>query len=279
MTTPLYRVLHGTFVVRGHSLDGGTLRFVPDRPHELDALPSTHRLRFATDGSVCVKLEGIDAPAIHYENLSQPFGEAARRALLAAVGLKALVFDDEGIVRDGVVDRVRGSVLTRAIDIEGRVIAYVLIAPPTDGGGVDPTLLLRTVNATLLRSGAVYPLAYDTQPRAHRAAFSELARRARTERIGIWRSESSRSFRLTDRCAIAHAAQILPKLFRRCVAYLDDRNAGARSLRDWLESEAGGDNDVILVGDELVRLSQVMGECEGLVTVAIDSCDAVFVAR
>lgn len=259
-----YRHLHGTFVVGGHAPDGGTLRFVPDRLRELDSLPGTHRLRLGTDGSVPVKLEGIDAPEVNYEGYSQPLGQAARDALLAAMGFSGVVFDGDGFVRGARVESVRGNVRTRGVDIEGRVIAYV-------SGGSEEAPVRECVNALLLRCGHAYPLAYDTQSTADRDELRSAARVARRRLRGVW------PFDRTERFAIDGLATVLvwPKLFRRAIAFRGD---GHRSFQDWL-NETPGENDVVVDGRGMTRLSAVVRESDDMVSVAIRPTDAVFVAR
>lgn len=285
-SAPLYRVLAGTFVVAGYAPDGDSLRFVPDRPHELDPLPSTHRLRFAKDGSVPTRLEGIDAPELHYDRARQPLGQQSRDALLVIVGFTHVdAFDD--VVRASTPAFVRGAILTRAIDPQGRVIAYALADPiaktlRTDRRTRIPRALLReTFNAAMLARGMAYPLAYDTQPEDHRTAFASLAREARASRRGVWSRDRTKSFRLAGRGSIgARGALIFPKLFRRCVAFLEDRLAGFDgTIARWLESEAGGDNDVVMVGRELTRLSAVLGQVGEVVQTKVDVTRVVFVAR
>jgi endonuclease YncB( thermonuclease family) len=269
MNAPLYRVLHGTFVVRDHAPDAGTLRFVPDRPRELDALPATHRLRVASDRSVRVKLEGIDAPEVNYEGYSQPLAQSSRDALLAEMGFDRLVFDDDGFVRAAAVGRVRGTVFTRGIDIEGRVIGYVVRVPKMNS-------VRETVNATLLRDGHVYPLAYDTQPPAHREEFAAMARLARAEGKRIWKLDRTRAFEPEE----IESCMILPKLFRRVIGYVGDGLAGfSGAMPTWLIHEARGQNDVLVVDDHMTRLSNVLSANAGAISMDIDLAAVVFVAR
>jgi endonuclease YncB( thermonuclease family) len=270
MDHPRYRAVRGTFVAAGYAPDGDTIRFAPDRLADLDTLLGTQRLRIAKDTTVSVRLEGIDAPELHYAAREQRCASTARDALLRALAFGAMHIEEDFVVRG---DFVRGSVLTRSVDPNGRVIAYAFRE------GAES--IASSVNAAMLREGMAYPLAYDTQPPEHRALFAELARAARRARVGVWQHDKTAAFALATEASIGvRGALIFPKLFRRCVSYLGDRFHGFRgSLREWLEKEAGPGNDVMIVGGKLMRLSALVASAQRSVTTRIDATRAVFVAR
>lgn len=271
MDRPRYHVLPGTFVAQGYAPDGDSIRFAPDRLAALDELPGTLRLRVAKDTSVQLRLEGIDAPELHYLAYAQRLGAAARDTLLRALGI------DDAHVEHDLVTRarwVRGTILTRSIDRNGRVIAYAF----RDGARLEPSC---SVNAAMLRAGMAYPLAYDTQPASDRRTFAAIARLARIQRLGVWALDRTAAFTLaSDRSIGPHGALIFPKLFRRCLAYVSDRLSGFRGdLRAWLEGEAGADNDVVIVRGRLMRLSALVEEVGREVRTRVDGGRVVFVAR
>jgi endonuclease YncB( thermonuclease family) len=271
MEKQAYRAIRGTFVAGGYAPDGDSIRFAADRASELDTLSGSLRLRFANDTSVQLRLEGIDAPELHYLARAQRCADIARDALLRALGIGGA-----RIVHDYVehAELARGTILARGVDVNGRVIAYAF----TDGAALD---IARSVNATLLRDGMAYPLAYDTQPEVHRALFASFARAARRAGTGIWQHDRTGEFRLASAASIGvRGALIFPKLFRRCVAFLTDRFSGFRGgIREWLESEGGPVNDVVIVGRRLRRLSELIAEGERSVTTRTDAMKVVFVAR
>ena len=53
------------------------MRFVPDELRAFEALERSHLASFGHDTSVCVRLEGIDAPELHYEGAQQPAAKPA----------------------------------------------------------------------------------------------------------------------------------------------------------------------------------------------------------
>lgn len=268
---PRFLHLQGTFVAAGYAPDGDSIRFAPDHLRALDHLPGTTRLRVAQDCSVQLRLEGIDAPELHYLAHAQRLGDAARDTLLRALGI-----DDARIDHDLVTHApaVRGSILTRSIDPNGRLIAYAFRDQTTPD-------VAASVNAAMLRAGMAYPLAYDTQPPEHRTLFARLARTARKQSLGIWAHDRTPAFALASEHSIGpHGALIFPKLFRRCLAYFADRFSGFRGdLRTWLESEAGADNDVLLLHGKLTRLSTLIEGAVHEVRTRLDGAALVFVAR
>lgn len=266
-----YLLLQGTFVAAGYAPDGDSIRFGPDHLRKLDHLPGTTRLRVAQDTSVQLRLEGIDAPELHYLAQSQRLGDAARDTLLHALGIEDAHIDHDLVTR---APAVRGSILTRSIDPNGRVIAYAF----RDDAPIE---VASSVNAAMLRGGMAYPLAYDTQPVEDRELFARLARAARRQRLGVWAHDRTPAFGLASERSIGpHGALIFPKLFRRCLAYFADRFSGFRGdLRAWLESEAGADNDVVLVRGKLTRLSALVSGIGREVHTRLDGGPLVFVAR
>ncbi len=61
------------------------MRFVPDELRAFEALERSHLASLGHDTSVCVRLEGIDAPALHYEGAQQPAAKPALDAMLRGI--------------------------------------------------------------------------------------------------------------------------------------------------------------------------------------------------
>jgi len=266
-----YRAIRGTFVARGYAPDGDSVRFAADRFAELDLLRGASRLDVANDTTVQVRLEGIDAPELHYLARAQRLADRARDTLMRALGI-AFFRVEHDYVREG--DHARGTIVARGVDGHGRVIAYAF----RDEAPLD---VARSVNATMLREGLAYPLAYDTQPDEHRAVFVRLARDAGRAARGVWALDRTREFALASAGSIGtRGALIFPKLFRRCVAFLTDRVSGFRGgIGAWLQSEAGPANDVVIVAGRLRRLHELVAHAEHGVTTTIEPTRVVFVAR
>ena len=235
----------------GYAPDGDTVRFVPDRPSDFARLERVERIRAGRDGSVSLRLEGVDAPELHYLGEAQPLGERARDALVQGLG-------------------ERGVVVASRCDPHGRVVAYVFAGEGSEAvrelawGAAGAVVLRGSANAQLLARGDAYPLAYRTQPAAHRAVFAEVARGARRRGLGVWALDrSARGVAVrSERSLGPHGALVLPKLFRRCVRWLQD---GAReAFTAWLARDGSVDDVVWVDGvGRATRLSRVVLERGG----------------
>jgi endonuclease YncB( thermonuclease family) len=290
MTTSFrsFVVLQGWAVVDGYQPDGDTVRFVPDELRAFESLERSHLASFGHDTSVCVRLEGIDAPELHYEGAQQPAAKPALDAMLRGIHwpsepLVAMHEGNAGKGRTRSVPRgVRVVVLTKGCDSHGRAIGYVFAdevakAKPSAAELVHVDALARCVNAQLVTSGVVYPLAYRSQPPAHRALFRSLAGKAREARAGVWGRDASRSgFVLRSAESLGpHGALVVPKLFRRSVTFF---RAAARGMSfcTWLRDKSGADDEVSVGGGPLRRLSTWLRESGDRVRLGADVLEMVF---
>lgn len=278
-----FSLIHGYAVVDGYQPDGDTIRFVPDDMKLVMRLPQSHLVAMGADTSVSVRLEGIDAPELHYEGAEQPAARPALDALLREIRWPPAPSEERGVpVRSGGSPRgVRVAVLTRACDSHGRVIGYVFpryAAVATSAARLARVEhLVASVNARLLGAGVVYPLAYQTQPSSHRLLFCRLAAFARKARKGIWLRDRSRDgFALHSEASLgAHGALVFPKLFRRSVVFFREAARGI-GFKDWLRSGAVVDDVLRLQSGRLLRLSDVLVERNGLLHAAYDLVGLTF---
>lgn len=268
-------LLHGWAVVDGYQPDGDTIRFVPDDFRQVRQLPRSHLVAVGTDTSVPVRLEGIDAPELHYEGREQPEARRALDALLREIHWPPGDLASTSHAETGRPRGVRIAVLTRACDSHGRVIGYVF------GTGVPRAAapaLEQSVNARLLSQGVVYPLAYDTQPKPHRSLFARLALAARRAGAGIWRHDRSREgFPLRTEASLgAHGALVFPKIFRRAVTYFREARSGTLFER-WLRDSSGCDDPVRVADGMQGRLSDLLKHRGGLIHMTHDPVGLTFV--
>lgn len=284
MTTSFrsFVVLQGWAVVDGYQPDGDTVRFVPDEMRAFESLERSHLASFGHDTSVCVRLEGIDAPELHYEGAQQPAAKPALDAMLRGIHWpsEALVATQEG--KGSVPRGVRVAELTKGCDSHGRAIGYVFAeeiakAKPSAAELVHVDALARCVIAQLVTSGVVYPLAYQSQPPAHRALFRSLAANAREARPGVWgRDESRTGFVLRSASSLGpHGALVVPKLFRRSVTFWRDAARGM-SFCTWLRDKSGADDEVSVGGGPWRRLSTWLRESGERVRLGADVLEMVF---
>ena len=265
-TDDRYQIIAGALRVVGRSPDGDSIAFVPDTPLASHRTPTTaaavptaaniaaSRSRFAglrrgallrvatSDGAVQLRLEGIDAPELHYGGSRQSYAMAARDALLARVGFTDLDYRvariPNGTAPTTLVDGASPLLLpafiaTKACDPHGRPIAYLFMGSPASIGATDgdtgvqlsDATLATSVNYGMVADGFAYLLTYTSMPTAHVALFRTAANAARTARKNIWEIDATASFRIENRADISReqsdtAALIYPKFFRRATDYL-----------------------------------------------------------
>src|SRR5687768_2374525 len=127
-----YTLLAGEFVIRypdlprqGPEPDGDTLKFAPDTPALVEALPRiSGRPPDINARGISVRLEAIDALETHFGETHQELAgaNAARDELLRQLGFRNVVFwpDHPNKVQSADSDRLRGHVLSNGIDANGR---------------------------------------------------------------------------------------------------------------------------------------------------------------
>jgi endonuclease YncB( thermonuclease family) len=287
---PLYECIEGHVLFPGYAPDGDSIRFLPKDFSALERLRRAPLLRWSdANGSVQVRLEGIDAPELHYAESAQPRGGTARDALFAWLGVTNVhCLADGATIADATPPGVACIILANAIDPHGRVIGYLLQSCPSPGARrhrVDVDLVRKTANHALVASGAAYPLAYRSQPPAHRAAFREAARRARSQALGVWRDDvTARGFALRGARSIGPGgALVFPKIFRRGMEYFIGRTelGFAGTFVDWLRAHGSGGSDRIdrvnLAHAANVPLWSIIGERDRFVTLERDVLELVWV--
>ncbi len=286
---PLYECLDGHIVLTGYAPDGDSIRFLPNDSAPLANLQRSSLIRWSpVSGSVQLRLEGVDAPELHYAAAGQPRGASARDALLGWLGVTDVRCGPDGTTIDAAAPAlVPATILTGAADAHGRVIAYLLRACPSTGARrhrVTPAVLKQTANHVLLAAGHVYPLAYTSQPREHRDMFRATARKARAKRLGVWSDDATaRGFDLRGARSVGpQGALIFPKLFRRCIDYFADRVQGFDgSFVDWLSGHGSGGETrpdrVVLRHAANVLLSSLVQQRERHVALTTDLLDLVWV--
>ena len=282
----------GTFVLVGKQPDGDSVRFVPDDPHALDDIYRAHLLRPSrVDGSLQLRLDGIDAPETHYGSHAQPLGDAARDHFLKQVlGFTSVTFQKETVTA-ATPETITGAILTQAADPHGRPIAYVMGAGQANPfgeaqSGTLPVAVVReTANARMVRDGLAYALLYTSMPKTHRTVFSHLAQEARKANRGVWAADKTPRFALQGRGSIEagspDAALIFPKLFRRATDYLTavEKSGFDGNLSEWLAATPKEDDAVVLDGRHEVPLSTLVRAENDRYRFDADTTSVVFVER
>jgi endonuclease YncB( thermonuclease family) len=287
-----FLLIRGMFVIVGKQPDGDSVRFIADDTALFSQLKNQYRIRFSKDNSVQLRFEAIDAPELHYLGAAQPLGSESRDALLKLMGFKAPQFKPDGAtVTSANVQTVRGAILSNAAEINGRPISYVLLE--NDAGGLTDgtriklgdTLLQKTLNAKQLLNGMAYLTVYSSTPEAHRTFLRGLAIKARASKLGVWARDASANFKLLNKDSVGErGALIFPKLFRRCISFLNAKakNPSLGSIRAWMIStQTSGvpEDDLVRTKLQTVRLSSLLNVVGNQVKFAVDTTEVVFVEK
>src|SRR5262249_2494494 len=162
-----YRVIRGEYVILGKQPDGDSIRFRADDVTRFNHLPGGGHVRITpSDKTVQLRFQGIDAPELHYQGESQPFGRQARDVLLNEMNFGLVTYS--GMTVTNVQRKVRGAVLVRQAEQHGRPISYLLWESDADGLNdgdmveLDSDLLKLTLNYLMLERGMAYPLFYTS---------------------------------------------------------------------------------------------------------------------
>ncbi|GLX97700.1 hypothetical protein Hesp01_56500 [Herbidospora sp. NBRC 101105] len=260
-----YTLLRGNFVIRypdlprqGPEPDGDTIKFLPDTPALIEALPRPSGTSPDLNRrGISVRLEAVDALETHFEETHQrlDWARAARDRLLALLGFTGVEFFDDlpNKVRRADQDTTRGYVLSNGVDANGRLIAFVYggTTETPDGAPVflTPALADESANRVLLAEGLVYPAYYATLPAELRDHLAGVSRAARPD-AGLWPvadGHPGRPARVT--ADSLDETVIWPKLFRRLVPYFAAGFPDFGQFDTWLRADPVHRDDAIwLIG-------------------------------
>jgi Lamin Tail Domain len=263
----------GSFVIRypdlprqGPEPDGDTIKFLPDTPALVEALPRRSGVPPDINArGISARLEAIDALETHFQETHQELAGAnlARAELLRLLGFTNVRFFDDlpNKVASADQDALRGHVLSNGIDGNGRLIAFVYLGdhPGPDGMAmfVDTALVDQSLNAVLLAAGHAYPAFYATLPADLRTHLAEMSRAARAAQppIGLWpRSTADPDGPATiPELGVLEQLVIWAKLFRRIVPYLASGFSDFNSFDSWLRADPVHRDDELFRIDTLER--------------------------
>jgi endonuclease YncB( thermonuclease family) len=264
-----YTLLTGKFVIRypdlphqGPEPDGDTVKFAPDTPALVEALPRNSGVPPKINArGISVRFEAIDALETHFEETHQELAGAndARDAMLARLGFTNVVFWDDAPnkVKSADQDSVDGYVLSNGIDANGRMIGFVYSGDPPSPDGTDVFLddagVDGSVNAHLLAEGRVYPAFYSSLPVELRTHLAESSRAARAAELGIWprsTADPNGAAQVADLDALEQLV-IWPKLFRRVVSFFGAGFTNFDGFDTWLRGDPVHRDDALFLLDRL----------------------------
>jgi len=223
-----FKVIKGTFHIVGYSPDGDSIRFKASDKSNWDSLEG-RKVELNAREHAQLRIEAIDTLETHYKNQHQPlqFADAAALRLFSLLGIKNVIWNQSHSRVMTADDGVEGFIVSRTTEENGRPVSYVFNASlgMQDGQPVflDKPLVRKSVNFRLLREGLAYPTFYDGLFYDLRELFAAETQKVRAQKKGLWAADSSHKFMQVHSLAdVTDNLVILPKLFRRMVAFFKD---------------------------------------------------------
>ncbi len=223
-----FKIIKGTFHVKGFQPDGDSIRFQAENAANWDGFAwSTASAKKARLKQL--RLEAIDALETHYEGYHQPrtFGIGALEKLLGYLKITDIEYSIAVTVITKAADGQPGFIAADGIDGYDRPISFLFgpEAPLVDGQTLtaDKLPLDHCVNLRMCADGLVYPTFYTTTDPFLAKAFADATRSARENKRGIWVIDRSEDFTIWDMNTLYNDILILPKLFRRLVVFFDTK--------------------------------------------------------
>ena len=219
----------------GFEPDGDSMQFKPDDPSLLKRLEVVGRPNHLTTiGSTQLRFEGIDALELHFEGSHQPrpLADDARDYLTGRLGMNPVPYRPPDLTRvkpPVAVDGTRGYILSRALEANGRPVAFAFAGEPSGDDGdeafLKPALLRKSLNYRQVQNGHAYPLFYDTLFADLRDTLIAATTAARKAKKGLWGADRTRKgVAVSVQADLERDGVIFPKLFRRLTSYLGDGN-------------------------------------------------------
>ena len=255
-----YKVVAGTFHVKGFQPDGDSIRFQANNPANWDFFQWETETDKATKKKQ-LRVESIDAMETHYEGYHQPrtFALAALESLLEKLGITSVTYSLSLTQIVDANDGKAGFIASASTDRFGRPVSYVFpkSAKLTDGAVLDSATLPieESLNFDLAREGLVYPTFYTTTDRVFAEKIRAVVARARKTKRGIWSIDRTSDFTLWDIRTLQEDILLLPKLFRRLVSFFDGYSDFGK-LGEYMAKQR--DNLVLWDGTKKKSLAELM---------------------
>ncbi len=223
-----YKIIEGTFHVKGYEPDGDSIRFQAKNPAHWQFLKfqskEAQRRLFHQ-----LRIEAIDSLETHYEGVQQPraFALAALERMLELIGITDVQYNFLLTTVIEANDGTPGFIATAGHDRFERPIAFVFPynTELQDGAEIPAEQLPveKSINFTLAREAIVYPTFYTTMEPALLDKFQRVFRVVREQNKGLWAIDRTPGFRLIHPEVIIEEVIIMPKIFRRLVSFFKVR--------------------------------------------------------
>jgi hypothetical protein len=236
-----YRVIKGSFHVKGFSPDGDSIRFQAVEASNWDSFawksPSSK-----DDAQKQLRFEAIDALETHYEESHQPrpFGFGALEVLLGMLGIRDVTYNLSLSSITAASDGTEGFIATQGLDMYDRPIALVFPGKTGIKDGREVSLkqlpMDRCANLRMAQMGLTYPTFYSSMEPSLLKLFTDVTTACRKSLAGLWALDRTAGFTLWNVTSITDDIIILPKLFRRLTKFFQ-KCSDFKELRAYLKRE------------------------------------------
>ena len=232
-------LIKGTFHVKGYSPDGDSIKF--KAKNSRNWLKIGGRVKLNRKSHAQLRFEAIDTLETHYNRRHQPnhYAHGAMNSLLTMLNITNVQWNNAATRITSAEDGTDGYILTREAERYGRPVAFVFAGSTQLKDGSDvfltPQMMRDSSNYQLIDTGMAYPTYYAGLFHDLREEMSKAAVSARNNGVGLHSVDKTFSgFEVTGVNALQNQHVILPKLFRRLIAHLDDGNT-IRTFKSDLE--------------------------------------------
>lgn len=270
--------VRGEYTIERTEPDGDTVRFRPVDAAMLKEYVSG--AVFEKDGSIRLRFMGIDAPEMDSHGFRQPLAPEARDFMLTCLGFAGVEFDKQGRVTSTHAARPASILVLPFLDVQGRPLCLVFDGqagtwPNDQPVPVEEVPLEESVNFKLLQKGLAYPAIYDVVQPQVRELLRDAANEARRAGGGVWKTDSTASFRLRERRDIEEQL-VHPALFRAATKFAGNRESfSPEEFLLWFGEEDGRQR-ISLPDGEKKRFADVASSEGDRVHVGVDLTEVVF---
>lgn len=220
-------LIKGTFHVVGYSPDGDSIRFQANNLEnwsKLSGIPP----ELNENNHAQIRLIGIDSLETHFRQCQQSFQWALSAAnfLLESLEIEEVKWSEEKNIVISAKDKIEGFILVKKTDQHGRPLGFVFKGeidyPDGEEFFLPLDLFFQSVNYQSLFYGQSYPTYYRGIAPTLRRKMTAAVNQARLEKKGLWEFDlTNHGFSVWDLFKEEKMVVILPKLFRRLVAFLE----------------------------------------------------------
>jgi hypothetical protein len=264
-----YKVIKGTFHVKGYEPDGDSIRFRADNDaHWAWSGFAWSDAQSRSRKKKQLRIEGIDALETHYEGAKQPpaFALAALERMLELIGITNVEYNLMVSTIISASDGSPGWIASASVDGFDRPVSFVFPARVKLRDGAELSLsklpLKDSINYKLAEEGIVYPTFYSTMEPELIELLHRVFVKTKKKRMGLWAVDRTGGFRLWNVRTIQEDVIIMPKFFRRLVAFFNN-DGDIAAFKHYLEEHP---DPISAPGGEktLAEIVEVSGNRHGL---------------